>query len=180
MNRVLARFTWTAAAVIGFLAATPIVQAPAEPAYSPTATVLRAVDGDTVDVRDDVRGRLRIRVLGLDSPELHKPGWTVGCFAQEAADFATQTLTGRRVAIVADPSQDPRDKYGRTLAFLVRDDGWNYSIEAVRSGMAHAYVYQNNPSRFSPAISAAETAAKADKVGLWGPKCNGQTASVKR
>lgn len=34
-----------------------------------TATVLRVVDGDTVDVVDDTRGRLRIRVLGIDSPE---------------------------------------------------------------------------------------------------------------
>ena len=29
-----------------------------------TATVLKVVDGDTVDIVDDVRGRLRIRVLG--------------------------------------------------------------------------------------------------------------------
>jgi endonuclease YncB( thermonuclease family) len=29
-----------------------------------TATVLRVVDGDTIDVIDDRRGRLRIRVLG--------------------------------------------------------------------------------------------------------------------
>ncbi len=180
VRRALGRAVCTAAAAVWAFAATPIAHSPAEPTYSPTATVLRAVDGDTVDVRDDVRGRLRIRVLGIDSPELHKPGWTVGCFAQEAADFATQTLSGRRVAIVGDPSQDPRDKYGRTLAFIIRDDGWNYSIEAVRSGMAHPYVYQNNPSRFSPAISAAETAAKTDKLGLWGPKCNGQTSSVKR
>jgi micrococcal nuclease len=29
-----------------------------------TATVLRVVDGDTVDIVDDVRGRLRIRLFG--------------------------------------------------------------------------------------------------------------------
>lgn len=34
-----------------------------------TAIVLRVVDGDTVDVVDDTRGRLRIRVIGIDSPE---------------------------------------------------------------------------------------------------------------
>ena len=33
-----------------------------------TATVLRVVDGDTVDVLDDARGRLRVRVLGIDTP----------------------------------------------------------------------------------------------------------------
>src|SRR5262245_5836553 len=34
-----------------------------------TATVLKVVDGDTIDIRDDVRGRLRVRVLGIDTPE---------------------------------------------------------------------------------------------------------------
>lgn len=46
--------------------------APADPPIQPpTATVLRAVDGDTVDVRDDHRGRLRVRIAGIDTPELH-------------------------------------------------------------------------------------------------------------
>lgn len=34
-----------------------------------TATVLKVVDGDTIDIRDDSRGRLRVRVLGIDTPE---------------------------------------------------------------------------------------------------------------
>lgn len=31
----------------------------------PTATVLRVVDGDTIDIRDDNRGHLRVRALGI-------------------------------------------------------------------------------------------------------------------
>lgn len=161
-------------------ACTPVAESPAQPiAYSPTATVLRAVDGDTVDVRDDTRGRLRVRILGIDSPELHKPGWSVGCYAAEAADFATRNLVGRRVAVAADPGKDLHDKYGRTLAYIVRDDGWNYSVESVRSGMAHPYVYGRKPVSLSPDINAAEAQAKAARVGLWGPQCNGHTESVK-
>lgn len=34
-------------------------------AVDTTAEVLRVVDGDTIDIRDDVRGRLRIRILGI-------------------------------------------------------------------------------------------------------------------
>jgi micrococcal nuclease len=37
----------------------------ADPDTTTTATVLPIVDGDTVDVVDDTRGRLRIRVLGI-------------------------------------------------------------------------------------------------------------------
>lgn len=38
----------------------------ADAAPAPTATVLRVIDGDTLDVRDDNRGRLRVRALGID------------------------------------------------------------------------------------------------------------------
>ena len=52
--------------------------APADPVAA-TATVWKVVDGDTVDIVDDVRGRLRLSLLGIDTPETKKPGYTVGC-----------------------------------------------------------------------------------------------------
>ena len=98
-----------------------------------TALVLKVVDGDTVDIVDDVRGRLRIRLLGIDTPETKKPGFTVGCGGPEATEFAKSTLVGQRVAFITDPSQDQRDRYGRTLAYLEKADGWDYSVEAARA-----------------------------------------------
>ena len=86
----------------------------ADPAAATTAVVLKVVDGDTIDIRDDVRGRLRVRVLGIDTPETKKPGYTVGCWGPEATDFAESTLLGQRVALVTDPTQDVHDRYGRT------------------------------------------------------------------
>jgi micrococcal nuclease len=160
------------------VACTPLPQSPAAPAPSPTATVLRTVDGDTIDVIDDNRGRLRVRVLGLDAPELHRPGWSVGCWSQQAADYADQMLTGQRVALVADPTQDSRDKYGRSLFYVEKADGWNYSVEAVRAGMARSYVFKNRPVSLYPDIVTAEDDAKAAQRGLWGPPCNGHVESV--
>ena len=63
---------------------------------------------------DDIRGRLRIRLLGIDSPETKKPGYSVGCWGPEASEFAKSTLLGQRVAVVTDPSQGMYDRYGRT------------------------------------------------------------------
>jgi micrococcal nuclease len=103
-----------------------------------TATVLKVVDGDTIDIRDDVRGRLRVRLLGIDTPETKKPGYTVGCWGPEATQFAESTMMGQRVALETDPTQDRTDRYGRTLAYLVRADGWDYSVEAARAGTAHS------------------------------------------
>lgn len=148
-------------------------------AVETTAEVLRVVDGDTIDIRDDTRGRLRIRVLGIDTPETKKPGYTVGCWGPEATQFAKDTLAGQRVAVVYDATQDMHDRYGRTLAYLVKGDGWNYSVEAARAGTAHAYVY-DSPVEKHAEIAVAEQQARAAGRGLWGPPCFGETASVSR
>jgi micrococcal nuclease len=143
-----------------------------------TAAVLKVVDGDTVDIRDDVRGRLRIRLLGIDTPETKKPGYTVGCWGPEATEFAKSTLLGQRVAFITDPTQDMTDRYGRTLAYLDKGDGWDYSIEAARAGAAHSYIYHGHPAARADQIAVAEQEAKAAGRGLWGPPCFGDTASV--
>jgi len=143
-----------------------------------TAVVLKVVDGDTVDISDDVRGRLRIRLLGIDTPETKKPGYTVGCWGPQATEFAKETLLGQRVAITYDQSRGPYARYGRTLAYLDKADGWDYSIEAARAGVAHAYIYHDRPAARYPEIAAAEQEARDAQRGLWGPPCNGNTASV--
>lgn len=143
-----------------------------------TATVLRVVDGDTIDVRDDTRGRLRVRVLGIDSPETKKPGYSIGCWGPESARYAADTLAGQRVAITADPTQDARDRYGRSLAYVDLADGRDFSVEAARAGMARSYVYENHPVSRSTEITAAEQDARTARRGLWGPPCNGHTESV--
>jgi micrococcal nuclease len=145
-----------------------------------TAVVLRVVDGDTIDIRDDVRGRLRVRVLGIDTPETEKPGYSVACWGPEATEYARSTMVGQRVAVQPDPTQDRTDRYGRTLAYLVRADGFDYSIEAARAGTAKSYVYGGVPVARHDAIEAAESEARAALRGLWGPPCYGDTTSAPR
>ena len=70
------------------------------------------------------------------------------------------------------------DRFGRTLAYLDKADGWDYSVEAARAGAAHSYVYHGHPSARADEIAAAEQEAKAAGRGLWGPQCFGQTTSV--
>src|SRR5690242_19956984 len=113
-------------AVITSLAA-GCTRSPAQP-NNTNATVVKIVDGDTIDVRDDDRGRLRIRVIGIDTPEVKKPHYTVGCGGVEASEYAKALLDGQRVAVVTDPSQDAHDRYGRTLAEIFLPDGRNYAV----------------------------------------------------
>src|SRR5882757_11427567 len=144
--RTLTRFVAAVvtAAVVPACSVIALSVAHADP-LATTATVLKVVDGDTVDIVDDNRGRLRVRVLGIDTPETKKPGYTVGCWGPEATEFAKSTMVGQRVALVTDPTQDETDRFGRTLAYLVRADGWDYSVEAARARAAHSYVFGGVP-----------------------------------
>ena len=72
------------------------------------------------------------------------------------------------------------DSSSRTLAYLVRPDGWDYSVEAARAGTAKSYVYGGVPVSRYDAIVAAEREAREAQRGLWGPPCYGQTESVPR
>ncbi|WP_163690291.1 thermonuclease family protein [Mycolicibacterium gadium] len=115
----------------------------------------------------------------MDTPETKKPGYTVGCWGPEATAFAQSNLVGQRVAVILDPTQDRTDRYGRTLAYLIRADGWNYSVEAARAGAAKSYVYDQSVNRYD-AIYSAESEAKAARRGLWGAPCFGNTESEPR
>ena len=177
MMSLIASIAASVAVSGALVAASPTVNAEPVPT---TALVLRVVDGDTIDIRDDNRGRLRVRLLGIDTPETKKPQFTVGCWGPEATEFANTTMLGQRVAMVTDPTQDRTDRYGRTLAYLVRADGWDYSVEAARAGVAQSYVYDGNPVIRYDAIEAAHAEARSALRGLWGPPCNGDTESTPR
>lgn len=140
-------------------------------------TVEYVYDGDTVRARD-ADGELTIRVLGIDTPETVKSGYTVGCWGPESTAYARATLDGAAVQVSIDPSLDAADDYGRTLAYLTLPDGSDYGIGAARAGMAKAYTYGRRPGRLTEDLERAQTQARSAGAGLWGPPCLGVTDSV--
>ncbi len=129
----------------------------------------RVVDGDTVHVTDARGARIKVRVLGIDTPETKDPRKPVQCWGPEATWFATTTLLNKKVALATDPTQATRDRYDRLLAYVYLPDGANYSILAARAGVARSYVFNRKPVTQYAAIAAAEAQAqaRAAKRGLW-------------
>ncbi|SLI00770.1 micrococcal nuclease-like nuclease [Mycobacteroides abscessus subsp. abscessus] len=168
-----------AALVIGSAAAmfAPGCQPSHADPVATNATVLRVADGDTVTVASDLRGRLKVRIIGLDTPEVVREGWSIGCHGPEASAYAKSRLSGQRVQLITDPTQDVTDRFGRTLAAVILSDGTNYAVEAVRLGHGKAYVYGRKPSKWAAEIQAAEDEAKSSRSGLWGAPCFGEVAS---
>jgi len=77
--------------------------------------ISNVVDGDTVDVTIDGR-KVRIRLLGIDTPETVHPRKPIEKFGKEASDYTKKTLEGKTVWLTFD--FDPIDIYGRRLAYI--------------------------------------------------------------
>lgn len=134
------------------------------------------VDGDTIKINKG--GSIEtLRLIGLDTPETIDPRKPVQCFGKEASNKAKELLSGRKVRIEMDPSQGTLDKYGRTLAYVYRDDGLFYNKHMIEQGYAHEYTY-NTPYKYQVEFKAAQKTAQANQAGLWSPStCNGDTTS---
>ena len=133
------------------------------PAASSAGVVQRVVDGDTITVDGT-----KIRLLGVDSPEIHRPGTPVQCAGPEASAFAHRLLDGRHVTLVADPTQADTDRYGRSLRYVRLDDGRDYSTEIVRAGLARVYTYGHRPVSEYAVLEQAQKDAMAARRGIWG------------
>jgi micrococcal nuclease len=127
------------------------------------ATVIRVVDGDTIVARLRSGAVEKIRLLGADTPEVVDPRKPVQCFGHEASAFTKQRLTGRRVSLELDA--EPRDKYGRLLAYVIVD-GHRYNDELLERGYARLLVIPPNGSH-ARTMLREELAAVAAGRGLW-------------
>lgn len=123
-----------------------------------TVTVVDVVDGDTFDIDQSVQGMDRVRLIGIDTPEVY--GGEEPC-GQEASDFTTQRLEGQQVRL--EIGEDPEDPYGRLLAYaFVGDEFFNETI--VSGGLAEAVSYPPN-TKYDAQLEAAEATAKTPVCG---------------
>src|ERR1051325_1566007 len=101
----------------------PGSHAPAPSAPGFAAVVVRDVDGDTVLARAGGR-TFYVRLLGIDTPETHRPGTPVECGGPQAsARMDALAPPGTQVRLETDPTQDRIDRYGRLLAYVWLPDG---------------------------------------------------------
>src|SRR5215213_8062106 len=115
--------------------------------------VVSVVDGDTFDISPAVRGMDRVRMIGVDTPEVY--GGTEPC-GPEASEFTTRHLEGRRVTLGV--GEDPKDPYGRLLAWVWLD-GQMFNKMLVSTGLAEAVSYPPN-TRYNQKLAQAEALAR--------------------
>jgi len=129
--------------------------------------VTRVVDGDTLDIDapDGDKDTTRIRLWGVDTPEVSrgkKPGMYYG---QHASTFAKETLTDREVYIVLS-RKDTRGKYGRLLAYVFLERGGKMFNEMLIA-QGYAYADLRFKHHYYSKFRDMEKRARRARVGLW-------------
>ncbi|MCU0660398.1 MAG: thermonuclease family protein [Candidatus Pacebacteria bacterium] len=136
---------------------------------SQTYEVMRVIDGDTLDVSMD-GAVVRLRLIGMNTPETVDPRKPVECFGTEASQKATSLLLGKKVSLVSDSSQGEKDKYDRLLRYVFLEDGTNFNLQMIKEGYAYEYTY-GTPYAYQAAFKEAQQQAKDASAGLWGAVC---------
>nr|WP_246318498.1 thermonuclease family protein [Leifsonia psychrotolerans] len=107
--------------------------------------------------------RLKVRLIGLDTPEV---GDSAECFGAEATEHLRTLLPeGSRVWAAADAG--PLDTYGRSLFYLWDDAGRFVNFDLVAGGSAVTLSIPPNET-YVDVLAAAEESARASGAGLWG------------
>lgn len=135
--------------VLASAGAAPARSAPAQGEVLLGAVVLRVVDGDSLWVRPSGGAPLRLRVSGVDAPEICQR------HGREARDALATRLQGNKVRVTLQH----KDTYDRWLA---RVDGPDGDVGAWLVGQGHAWSmrWHNNPGPYAVQESAARKARR--------------------
>ena len=144
------------------LAAVAAIQTPSTARVTRSQSVLvRAViDGDTIDVSSFGR----VRLLGIDAPEISHGLDTSAPFGREAHQRLTSLVLHRWVRLEQEGAA--LDVYNRHLAYVLTEDGLCVNAALVRDGLARVSARQ--PLTRLPEFQRAEAEAQAFRRGMWG------------
>ncbi|RMD80779.1 MAG: nuclease [Chloroflexi bacterium] len=121
------------------------------------ATLVRVIDGDTIDVR--INGRQeRVRYIGINTPEREQPWYT------EATQANRRLVAQGPLWLARDVSE--RDRYERLLRYVIAGDQF-VNLALVEQGFAQVATFPPDV-RCAETYLAAEQRARTEGIGLWG------------
>jgi len=126
--------------------------------------VSRVIDGDTFILSNGER----VRLVGVDAPEMNYHKGKPECKALEAKLFLKELVENKKVRLVKDKSN--RDKYRRLLRYVYTGDKFA-GEELVKKGLSRVKYYYPDVSKFKY-LKSLEKIAKENKIGLWSEDCN--------
>ncbi|MGI5831172.1 MAG: thermonuclease family protein [Thermoguttaceae bacterium] len=130
--------------------------------------VERVVDGDTIVVVSD-GASVRVRLIGVDTPETAKPKTDPQPFGVEATAYTTNRIAAFNNMVVLRSDGDLVDRYGRrlSLVYLGRDGTDLLNEELIRRGLGVYEPQYNYSKSMKLRFQNAENEAKSERIGIW-------------
>ena len=116
-------------------------------------------DGDTLWLDDGVK----VRIIGLNAPELGREGSPGEPLAGQARDALRRWITGR---VGLEYDAEKQDRYGRALAHVYSESRDNLAARLIARGLAFAVTFPPNLEH-RRCYRQAEQAAHAAGAGVW-------------
>jgi len=162
--RVCRPFGFLRATVWGFLLFSA-------PVYAEICSIIRADAAAQVShVHDADTLRLdngeRVRVLGIDAPELARNDQPDEPFAVEGREFLRKLLAEHDNHVVLHYGTETHDRYGRRLAWLFLPDGSNVQRILLEQGLA-MQVFVTPNLDYADCLMLHEQGARLARRGIW-------------
>jgi micrococcal nuclease len=135
--------------------------------------LVRIVDGDTLIVGDsaDREQQHRVRLIGIDTPELGRGSTPAEPYAIEATEFVKQKIAdaGNKVRIAFDGEQLDQYRRTRAMVYLTMPDGTEVWLNEllVLEGLAHARLNFRYSHEAKLKLAIAEVKARENRKNLW-------------
>lgn len=143
-------------------------------AIFPAVQVISVVDGDTLHVRYDDGRQEKVRIIGIDSPELARDGQPAEFYADQARDYVADLLLDRTVYLEQDHSDT--DRYGRQLRYVWLTQPDRITADAVQEHLVSSILLSQGyatfveiglDNKYELILRDNEKQARADRLGLW-------------
>lgn len=130
-------------------------------------SVSHVIDGDTllINAPDAENATTKVRLLGIDAPEMHSADAPAMYFAQEATDYAREMAENARVTVYLQEDGPSRGKYDRLLAYVAMPDGRFLNEMLIAEGYAYADLRFRHS--YDQKYRQLQAAARSVRIGLW-------------
>ena len=147
---------------------TSIVPEGPTPCREPVSGVVdEVIDGDTIKVATG-RGIERVRLIGVNTPEVDHTGPDDDCYGEEAKAYVEGALDGQPIWLGFDTECE--DHFGRTLAYVhtgqPQEEAF-FQRRLLLGGWAATLEISPNTA-YAGTFGTAEAAARTADAGMWG------------
>jgi len=108
----------------------------------------------------------RVRLIGIDAPELGRGGAPDQPLAIQAAATLRALAGPPGVRLKIRSGAEPRDRHGRRLAYLFDTEGRHLAEQMLRRGLAYVAAIPPN-LRYADCYLLAQSEAREERLGLW-------------